>query len=246
MDYHDKAWLEEEYIVKQRTAKEIADDFGLAGCTIRYHLLKHEIPLRSAKETVHLPQVIAKNSKANAGKNNAMYGKHRPESLKARLRECRIGTTLPDETKKKISNSLIGNKYRLGKHHTPKMRKQLSLSHLGEKNSRWMGGISFEPYCPKFNNDLRRRIRAFFGYRCALCGEHESDLTRRLSCHHVEYNKDACCDGKPVRFAALCLRCHSRTNTDRARWEEMMHRVIEEIYDGRSYFTKEEITEDCP
>jgi hypothetical protein len=28
-----------------------------------------------------------------------------------------------------------------------------------------------------------------------------------------------------------------------ARWEAMLHRIIDEIYDGRSYYTKEEMLE---
>jgi len=114
----------------------------------------------------------------------------------------------------------------------------------GPKNPNWLGGISFEPYCPKFNNDLRRRIRSFFNYECVLCGKTaEENRSRQLSCHHVMYNKMSCCDGKPVHFAALCIFCHNKTNgnqENRERWESMLHRIIDEIYDGKSYFTKEE------
>jgi hypothetical protein len=62
----------------------------------------------------------------------------------------------------------------------------------------------------------------------------------KLHCHHVEYNKQACCDGEPVHFAALCNNHHGESNFDRARWEAMLHRIIDEIYGGRSYYTKEE------
>jgi hypothetical protein len=73
-----------------------------------------------------------------------------------------------------------------------------------------------------------------------ICGKDETVNGKCLSIHHVEYNKAACCDGKPVQFAALCHSCHSKTNHDRSRWEAMLHRIIDEIYGGRSYFTKEE------
>jgi hypothetical protein len=49
--------------------------------------------------------------------------------------------------------------------------------------------------------------------------------------------------GKPVHFAALCNYHHSKTNFERERWEAMFHRAIDEIYNGRSYFTKEEMLE---
>jgi hypothetical protein len=117
---------------------------------------------------------------------------------------------------------------------------KISESRLGEKNGNWCGGISYEPYCPKFNEDLKQRIRAFFDYRCLFCGKTTKENGKNLSCHHVEYNKAACCDGKPVQFAILCNRCHSRTNKDRARWEAITHFLIEEVYQNRSYFTKDE------
>lgn len=113
--------------------------------------------------------------------------------------------------------------------------------HRGENHPNWNGGISYEPYCPKFNENLKNRIRAYFGHRCIVCGRHQNDNNGcKLSCHHVEYNKQACCDGKPVQFAALCQQCHGRTSHDRERWEPILHIIIDEIYDSRSYYTNEE------
>ena len=131
------------------------------------------------------------------------------------------------------------NNPRYGKHMSPETIIKVS----GENSVHWKGGISFEPYCPKFNKDLKKRIRAFFKNQCVMCGEHNWN-GHELSCHHVTYNKNMCCDGKQVRFAALCNRHHSMTNHgDRQRWEDMLHRSIEEIWDGKSYFTKEEYAE---
>jgi hypothetical protein len=39
------------------------------------------------------------------------------------------------------------------------------------------------------------------------------------------------------------MSCHSKTNKDRERWESMLHRIIDEIYDGKSYYTKDEYEE---
>jgi hypothetical protein len=111
----------------------------------------------------------------------------------------------------------------------------------GEKSNFWKGGISFEPYCPKFNSNLKKRVRAFFENNCIACGKTAKENGKNLDVHHVEYNKQACCDGKPVHFAALCHACHTKTtHGDRPRWEVMLHRIIDEIYGGKSYFTKEE------
>jgi hypothetical protein len=123
----------------------------------------------------------------------------------------------------------------------PEVRKKLSDSHMGKLNPNWHGGISFEPYCPKWNYNLRERIRAFFGYKCIVCGKSTKENKQELSCHHVEYNKQACCDGKLVHFAALCASCHGKTGGhDRNRWQYILHYIIDEIYYGRSYYTKDE------
>ena len=83
--------------------------------------------------------------------------------------------------------------------------------------------------------------RGDFEERCIICGVHKNNERRNLSVHHVEYSKSACCDGKPVQFAALCTSCHMKTNYDRPRWEAMIHMIIDEIYGGRSYYTKSEM-----
>ena len=110
----------------------------------------------------------------------------------------------------------------------------------GINSPMWLGGISFEPYCPLWTKELRQRIRFFFNNECVLCGKTTEENKKKLHCHHITYEKSTCCDGKPVHFAALCPSCHAKTNYERERWESMLHRIIEEIYDGKSYYTKEE------
>jgi hypothetical protein len=118
----------------------------------------------------------------------------------------------------------------------------------GTNNPNWNNGISYEPYCPKFNNDLKRRIRTFFDYQCIICGKSTDENNEELCCHHVEYNKASCCDGKEVHFAAACRKCHSRmhgSQRNREMWQEILHRIIDEIYDGKSYYTKNEYQKLC-
>lgn len=125
------------------------------------------------------------------------------------------------------------------------IRKRISKSRLGKytgsNNPNWRGGgIDKKLYCEKWTPEFRNRIRAFFDYECILCGKSQEDNNEALSCHHVYYNKSACCDGTPVCFAALCKSCHGKTGCDKDRWQKMIHRIIDEIYDGKSYYTKEE------
>ena len=125
-----------------------------------------------------------------------------------------------------------------GKVTTEDTKLKQSIVKLGEKAPNWQGGKSFEPYCRKWTEELRRRIRAFFNYECVTCGKTTEENRRQLCCHHIEYNKQACCDEKPVQFAALCDKCHNKTNYERERWEAMLHKIIDEIYDGKSYLPK--------
>jgi hypothetical protein len=185
-------------------------------------------------------------------------GKHPSEETKQKMSLAHMGRQSPNkgkpltpETKAKISGALVGRMRgpafrekiiisNTGRFCSVETRAKLSEAKRGENAPNWKGGISFEPYCPKFNTDLRRRIRAFFDYRCMFCGKHENDCKTKLAVHHVTYNKEMCCDGKPVQFATLCKRHHGMTNTNRDRWESISCRIIEEIWQGRSYFTKEE------
>jgi hypothetical protein len=198
------------------------------------------------------PETKAKLAIANAGNNNLLGYKHSPES-RAKMSASHVGrkySPLSPDHKAKIAIAKTGG------HHTPETKAKISSAQKGkprgpitterwmkisgEKSPMWKGGLSFEPYCPKFNRDLKKRIRAFFNHQCVICGKTTEENTKSLACHHVEYNKRACCDGMPVHFATLCACCHTKTNHDRSRWEEMMHRIIDEIYNGKSYFTKEE------
>jgi len=186
----------------------------------------------------------------NCGKDHPNFGKHLSEETKKKLSESlkgkrcgeknhNFGKHLPGETRRKMSESRIG---RFCGEKNPMYGKTGEKSPIcGNKNGNWKGGISFEPYCPKWTKELKERIRAYFNYECIMCGKTTEENGKNLSCHHVEYDKQACCDGKLVHFATLCMKCHTRTNHgNRQQWMDMIHRIIDEIYNSRSYYTKEE------
>jgi hypothetical protein len=189
----------------------------------------------------------AKISAANKGKTLS-------EETKAKLSTVNRGKTFSEETKAKMSERQKGkpkskeHKAKLsesqkGRTFSEEHKAKLSAAMRGKTGalaSNWQGGISFEPYCPLFNEELKERVRIWQDRRCLRCGKTEEENRVRLSVHHVEYEKSACCTGKPVCFAALCTSCHTKTNGDRDRWEAIFHHILDELYDGRSYYTKEE------
>jgi hypothetical protein len=109
----------------------------------------------------------------------------------------------------------------------------------GKNNYNWKGGSSFEPYCPKFNNEFKKRVRAFFGYQCVECGTPQNG--KKLVVHHVNFNKLSCCDTTIPLFVSLCASCHGKTNHKREYWEQHFTDIIKNYYEGKCYFTKDEM-----
>jgi hypothetical protein len=163
------------------------------------------------------PEAREKISERNTGKNNPHFGKHPSE-----------------ETRRKLSAA------RKGKHPAPESCLKISRALEGDKNRFWKGGISFEPYCPKFNREFKERVRLFFGRICIECGSPENGKAHCV--HHVNFNKMSCCDDTPPLFVPLCRFCHSKTNFNREEWENHFTHIITQYYGGRCYLTKEEYT----
>lgn len=86
----------------------------------------------------------------------------------------------------------------------------------GEKSPFWKGGISFEPYCPKFNNELKECIRERDNRICQECGKNEQENKRKLDVHHIHYDKPNC----NPDLISLCNSCNSKVNYNRDYWEE--------------------------
>lgn len=129
------------------------------------------------------------------------------------------------ETKMKMSNS-----WDYDKHFTKESRKKMSESRKGEKNPNygngekikgeknpaWLGGISFEPYGKEFSPELKEKIRKRDNYICQECNKTQEELKRKLSIHHIDFNKK---NNNPLNLISLCLNCHIQTNNNRKHWE---------------------------
>lgn len=113
----------------------------------------------------------------------------------------------------------------------------------GEESPAYLDGNSFEPYCPNFNEEFKERVREFFGRRCFECNKTEKENGRKLSVHHVNYDKMVCCNDVKPLFVALCDRHHTKTRWNREYWEEYFTKRIMEEFGGKCYFTKEEMNE---
>jgi hypothetical protein len=74
------------------------------------------------------------------------------------------------------------------------------------EDRQWMGSVKYydgPQYCEKYTPELRERVRAWFGYMCIECGTPQNG--KRLSVHHVWYNKKLCCDNSPSLYSNRSL-----------------------------------------
>ena len=180
--------------------------------------------------------------------------KHTPEALK-KMREVHTGVKLTSEHRRKIGEGVRGipkteewkrkigdaNK---GMHRSEETRRKMRENHAdynGEKNHQWKGGISFEPYCPKFNDEFKERVRIFFGRTCQLCDHIWQPGEKKLAVHHVNYHKDSCCDSSIIPlFVPVCPgSCHTKTGHNRIFWEYWFTEMINHLYGGKCYVDKQ-------
>lgn len=177
----------------------------------------------------HSEETIRKMSEIKKGK------RHSEETCQL-LSVQRMGVkTRPhtEETKRKMSASHIGKTFTL------EHRRMLSENHAdfrGDKGSSWKGGLSFEPYCVKFNDEFKERVRAFFGHVCQLCRKPQNG--KKLDVHHVNFDKMTCCNDVKPLFVPLCHSCHMKTNFNRKYYEQHFEEVIMTKFEGNCYLPK--------
>lgn len=193
-----------------------------------------------------------KISAALTGDKHPNFGKHFSEDHRKKIGLSRVGVPRSEETKQRMrkpksvvyygkENSHFGKP--LSEDHKKVLSEKLSgknnpqFGKCGEHSTGWKGGISFEPYCPKFNTAFKERVRSFFNYRCVECGAPQNGS--KLHIHHVNFNKKTCCDDSPPLFVALCHSCHSKTNFNRPFWEFWFTEMILKTYNGKCYDTGE-------
>lgn len=114
----------------------------------------------------------------------------------------------------------------LGKKHTSETRQKISKAHkgihAGNKNPAWKGGLSYLPYCHKFNKSLKEQIRDRDNRTCQLCGVKENG--KKLCVHHIHYDKPNC----EPDLISVCLSCHRKTSFNRDYYENLFMKNLEE------------------
>jgi hypothetical protein len=161
----------------------------------------------------------------NKGKPSGFKGKHHSEETKIKISMASKGHTLSKESKKNISEKRKGMKF------SEETRKKISESHkglaVGEKSGTWKGGISFLPYCHKFNKTLKEAVRNRDNHTCQLCNTPENDKNlndKKLAVHHIHYDKGNCYPD----LISLCHSCHTKANHNREYFENLFMNKLNE------------------
>lgn len=113
------------------------------------------------------------------------------------------------ERNKKVS---IANKGRI---FSEEHKKKLSEWQIGEKSPHWRGGISNDPYSFEFNKELKEKIRKRDNYTCQLTGKTEKELGRRLTIHHIDYDKKNHAEDNLI---SLSRDSNTKVNYNRDDW----------------------------
>lgn len=184
---------------------------------------------KNAKGHIVSDEVKKIISDANKGNQSQLGRKHTEEECR-KISEAKAGVSpwnkgkhFSEESRRKMSDSRKGKEpWNKGKSdvYSAETLKVMSEAKQGEKSPAWNGGKSFEPYCTKFNNAFKERIRDKFKRSCFLCGAHENG--KRHHVHHIDYNKTSICNGRSWAFVTLCSPCHTKTNFNRWYWFNLL------------------------
>lgn len=189
----DKDWLYNQYIIKNRSQQDIANEVMCDISTIGNWLRKYGI---GSNGTRH----------GKLGNKTKFYDKELLEELYINKE-----MSIPELAEYTHCGSTTIHRW-LCEFGIPRRDSGWCRGKTGEKMPNWKGGISYFPYCEKFNEEFKEHVRESFNRKCFLCGKSETKNGVKLSVHHIDYNKNAICNGKSWAFVPLCLSCHGKTN----------------------------------
>jgi hypothetical protein len=97
---------------------------------------------------------------------------------------------------------------------------------IGEDHPSWAGGPEKAGYALGFRKTLKARVRLRDNYECQECGKTEEANGKKLSCHHIDYDKN---NHDIDNLISLCKYCHTKTNFVRENWTSYFQKKIKVI-----------------
>lgn len=185
----DADWMRSQYRDLKKSSQTIANELNVDDSTVILWLRRHKIEVRSI--------IKSGDFKSKDWLYNQYWDKQKSMNIIA--------------SEQGVSYYTIDRWMKIFK--IPK-RSYVDAT-TGDKNSRWLGGKSFEPYCIAFTKKLKEEVRDAFGRKCYLCQKTESENGKKLDVHHVDYNKSQGCAGLRWSLIPLCRSCHRKTTINR-------------------------------
>jgi len=233
-----KEELERLYCIENWGIEKISEHFHCAGATVFRNMVIYGIPRRPSAIAKYATRALSKELLEDLYWNQELGLSQIGEKLgygTQTIKEHMVKYNIPRRTRSEVTDG--ENNPFFGKKHTKETLDKIS----GKNAPNWRGGRSFEPYCPKFNEQLKEHIREKWGRRCVLCGRSEKEIMDemrakgwkriyRLAIHHVDYNKNCGCDGSVCILIPLCHSCHGKTCHDYEYWEELIREKISGEY----------------
>lgn len=175
-----------------------------------------------------------KISESCKGRSVWNKGKKVDETTRNHLKQIAgnsLGIKRSEETKRKLREAHTGKLF------TEKHCKNISESRKGkgkgERNANWNGGVSFAPYCNKFDERRKKAVRNFFKNRCICCGKHVTENIVKTfgqiehSVHHVDHDKEQGCGGKNFQLVPLCIECHTKELHHQQEYKDYINKTLD-------------------
>lgn len=196
-------WINEYYIKRKLTITECSKLANCGNTTFHRALKKHNIPTRPAGMPL---------TDISEDQLRECYCKNR-----LTIRECASLLHSSDGTVRRAMSL-----YNIEPHQIGSGPMHPMYGRRGPKCPAWKGGVSFEPYCEKWTEELRESVREAFGRKCYLCPKTEADTGKKLDVHHCDFNKQQGCKGNSAwKLVPLCASCHAKTTNNR-HWAFML------------------------
>lgn len=169
----------------------------------RPHSEEHKAKISASWTPERRAEQSAKMKTIMTGENNSFFGKKHTEEARAKQSAAATGRIRSKESCAKQGAAISGKNNVMN-------RPEVRAKFRGKNNSSWRGGISFEPYCIKFNSHLKEQYRNLYGRVCGYCGKSEFENGERLSVHHIDGNRNQGCDRHDWFLVPLCRSCNSK------------------------------------